>query len=176
MKRKTFLKTAVGGLGLKMIASSNSGIEDLPAGTSPKLIAKGKGTICNVWGDLQTHKLTGKDTDGKFFEWFSDVEPGVGIPPHYHTNENEIFRIIQGEVEFMMDGDMKIASAGDLVYAPKMAPHAWKAVGFEKVKMIVSVYPAGLEHMFVWMATLPSGPPSEETILRMKDEFGIHFV
>ena len=176
MKRKTFLKTTIGGMGLNLIPSLHQRIENLPAGTSPKLIKEGQGDVYNVWGDLQTHKLTGKDTDGKFFEWYSDVEPGVGIPPHYHTNEDEIFRVIQGEVEFMIDGGMQIASAGDLVYAPKLVPHAWKVIGSDKVKMIVSVYPAGLEHMFIWMATLPAGPPAQETISKMKDEFGIHFV
>jgi len=59
----------------------------------------------------------------------------------------------------MVDGKITVLKAGDIAYAPKNVPHAWKVVGTEKVKMITSAFPAGIEEMFYELASLPAGPP-----------------
>ena len=99
MDRKNFIKTAGLGIGVALIPGAAISKDLLKKETSTanlesKIIRDGEGNVLNVLGDIQTHKLVGSDTDNQIVEWVDDVEPGVGIPPHIHTKEDEIFRVI----------------------------------------------------------------------------------
>ncbi|WP_304238507.1 cupin domain-containing protein [Jiulongibacter sediminis] len=130
----------------------------------------------NVIGDIQTHKLIGSETNNQIVEWVDNVEPGVGIPPHIHTKEDEIFRVIKGQIEIMVDGKTTVLEAGDTAFAPKNVQHSWKVVGTEKAKMITSAFPAGIEKMFQELAGLPLGPPDFEKVAKICGQHGITFV
>lgn len=183
MDRKEFIKTSGMGLGLGLALASQAAIgkeksSDGPADvqSKPKIIKDGKGQVLNVIGDIQTHKLLGSDTGNQIVEWVDDVEPGTGIPPHIHTKEDEIFRVVKGEVEIMVDGKATVLKEGDIAFAPKNIVHAWKVVGTEKAKMITSAFPAGIEAMFSRLAKLPAGPPDFEKVAKICGEHGISFV
>jgi quercetin dioxygenase-like cupin family protein len=143
---------------------------------SRMVIRKGDGDVFDVIGDVQTHKILGKDTGNQIVEWVDDVKPGVGIPPHIHTREDETFRVLEGEVEIMVDGRTSVLKKGDMAFAPKNLPHAWKVVGTEDARMITSAFPAGIEHMFGKLANLPAGPPDFEKVAAICGEHGIRFV
>jgi len=181
MDRKNFIKTFSFGIGLALVpgaASSKNRLRGNPsaAGTVPKIIRDGEGSVLNVIGDIQTHKLVGSDTDNQIVEWVDDVDPGVGIPPHIHTKEDEIFRVVKGQIEIMVDGKKTVLKAGDTAFAPKNIPHAWTVVGTEKAKMITSAFPAGIEVMFKELADLPAGPPDFEKVAQICGKHGVSFV
>ncbi len=181
MDRKNFFKTSGIGLGLALIpgimrSQISSADKALTKFAKPKIVKDSEGTVLNVIGDIQTHKLLGTDTDNQIVEWVDNVEPGVGIPPHVHTREDEIFRVIKGQVELMVDGKTTILNEGDTAFAPKDIPHAWKVVGTEKAKMITSAFPAGIEQMFKELAELPAGPPDFEKVAQICAKQGISFI
>ena len=104
MDRKNFIKTSGLGLGLTLFpimvqCQDTGGNSELSVNIGPKIVKDGEGETFNVIGDIQSHKLIGAETGNQIVEWVSDVEPGVGIPPHIHTNEDEIFRVVKGQVE-----------------------------------------------------------------------------
>jgi len=66
---------------------------------NPKIAKNDSGHKLNVLGDNQNIKLTGKDTNGQFTLIEQNNQPGVGIPPHIHENEDEVFQVIEGQVE-----------------------------------------------------------------------------
>ncbi|MFY0715398.1 cupin domain-containing protein [Seonamhaeicola sp. NFXS20] len=181
MERKKFITTSGIGLGIALIPGILRG-QNLQANKfhnkniQPKIIKDSEGDVLNVIGDLQTHKLIGSDTGNQIVEWVDNVEPGVGIPPHIHTKEDEIFRVIKGQIEIMVDGKTTILNEGDVAFAPKEIPHSWKVVGTEKAKMITSAFPAGIEHMFQELAKLPAGPPNFEKVSEICAKHGINFV
>lgn len=181
MDRKKFIQTSGLGLGLALIpkiANSNEPSRNTKSYSDPdpKIIKDREGDVLNVIGDIQTHKLVGSDTNGQIVEWVDDVEPGVGIPPHIHTKEDEIFRVVKGEVEIMVNGETIVLEAGDTAFAPKNIPHSWKVVGTEKAKMITSAFPAGIETMFRELADLPPGPPDFEKVAKICGDHGISFL
>ncbi len=181
MDRKKFIKTSGTALGLALVPGilqgKNSKAEKFDTNNvQPKIIQDSEGNVLNVIGDIQTHKLVGNDTGNQIVEWVDDVEPGVGIPPHIHTKEDEIFRVIKGQIEIMVDGKTTILNEGDVVFAPKQIPHSWKVVGTEKAKMITSAFPAGIEHMFEELAKLPAGPPNFEKVSEICANHGISFI
>ncbi|AEL25314.1 cupin domain-containing protein [Cyclobacterium marinum] len=181
MDRKNFIKTAGLGIGVALIpeAAISEGLlnkETSTANLKSKIIRDGEGNVVNVLGDIQTHILVGSDTDNQIVEWVDDVEPGVGIPPHIHTKEDEIFRVIEGQIEIMVDGKTTVLKAGDTAFAPKNIPHSWTVVGTEKAKMITSAFPAGIEMMFKELADLPPGPPDFEKVAKICGNHGISFL
>ncbi len=50
------------------------------------------------------------------------TEPG---DPHYHANHSDAFYVLEGALEFQIDGRPVRASAGTLVVAPRGAVHAF---------------------------------------------------
>ncbi|MEO9891887.1 cupin domain-containing protein [Aurantibacter sp.] len=181
MDRKQFIKTSGLGIGITLFPtlakcqSSNENTE-IVSTNDPKIITNAEGNVLNVIGDIQTHKLVGSDTDNQILEWVSNVEPGVGIPPHIHTKEDEIFRVIKGQVEIMVDGIATVLKAGDMAFAPKNIPHAWTVVGTENAQMMCSAFPSGIEVMFGELAELPAGPPDFEKVAEICANHGISFV
>jgi quercetin dioxygenase-like cupin family protein len=181
MDRKKFIQTSGLGLGIALIpgiANSKQLFEKAAYSTNlnPKIIKDKEGEILNVLGDIQTHKLVGSETGNQIVEWVDDVEPGVGIPPHIHSKEDEIFRVIKGQIEIMVDGKTTLLEAGDTAFAPKNIAHSWTVVGSEKAKMITSAFPSGIEKMFKELADLPPGPPDFEKVAKICGTHGVSFV
>tara|TARA_R110001583_G_scaffold32130_3_gene110107 strand:+ start:2286 stop:2831 length:546 start_codon:yes stop_codon:yes gene_type:complete len=181
MDRKNFIKTSGLGLGLTLFpimvqCQDTGGNSELSVNIGPKIVKDGEGETFNVIGDIQSHKLIGAETGNQIVEWVSDVEPGVGIPPHIHTNEDEIFRVVKGQVEIMVNGETTILNEGDIAYAPRNLSHSWKVVGTEKAKLITSAFPSGIEFMFAELAKLPAGPPDFEKVSEICGKHGISFV
>lgn len=181
MNRKTFLQRTTAGVSLAFVPtlaySRFPAIEnEVNPGLTPKIIRDSEGEIHDVIGDIQTHKLTGGETNNQIVEWVDDVEPGVGIPPHVHTREDEIFRVIKGQIEIMVDGETTVLNAGDMAFAPRNIPHSWKVVGTEKAKMSTSAFPAGIEVMFKELASLPPGPPDFARVTEICGRHGINFL
>ncbi len=181
MDRRRFIQTSAYGVGAALMPAIAISKQFVEKGASlktvaPKIIKENEGTILNVLGDIQTHKFGGNETGNQIVEWVSDVSPGVGIPPHIHSKEDEIFRIIKGQVEFMIGGKTIVLKAGDIAFAPRNVVHTWKVIGNEKAKMIVSAFPAGIEMLFKELARLPSGPPDFEKVAQICEKYGITFL
>lgn len=181
MDRKKFIKTSGVGLGLALIpgmihGQTTTARTNHPVNARSKIVKDSVGDVLNVIGDIQTHKLDGSDTGNQIVEWVNNVEPGVGIPPHIHTKEDEIFRVIKGQIEMMVDGVTTILNEGDIAFAPKEIAHSWKVIGSENAKMIISAFPAGIEHMFKELAKLPAGPPDFNKVSEICATHGIRFV
>lgn len=181
MNRKQFL-TQLGGTGLVALLPLSTAKAFMPSAsadskeTKAKIVKDDEGPELRIFGNPQRHKVVGGDTGDQIFEWVDDVVPGSGIPPHLHTKEDEIFRVLEGEVEIMIDGKAAVLKAGDMAFAPKNIVHAWKVVGDQKAKMWVSAFPSGMEHMFHELHALPAGPPDFEQVAAICETYGIRFV
>ncbi len=141
-----------------------------------KAVLRGEGQSCNVLGDNQTFKLTGKDTNGQLLTVFQDNPPNTQLPMHVHANEDELYRIIEGEVEFTADGRTSLLKGGDTIFLPRGIPHTWKVVGTQNAKMYLDILPAGLEEMFEELSRLPVGPPDMNQLTEICGRYGITFV
>ena len=142
----------------------------------PKVVRKGEGKVISVLGDNQTIKLTGKDTNGQFTLIEEENDPGIAIPLHVHDNEDEVFRVIEGEMELTVGDKTTILKAGDLAFGPKGVPHSWKIVGNSKAKVILSIFPAGLEFMFEELGEMPPGPPDFPKVAEICGRYVVRFI
>jgi len=180
MNRNAFLKrsvlSAAALTSLPAFAHFSSKNEKNDQPLNPKIVRQGEGQQVNVLGDQQTFKLTSEDTNGLFTLIEEVNPPGTMIPPHVHTNEDEIFKVLEGELEVTVGDETTILKAGDLAFAPKNVPHTWKVVGDQDCKTILSVFPAGLELMFEELGNLPPGPPDFVKISEICGRYGITFL
>lgn len=141
-----------------------------------KIVKNNQGHQLNVLGANQIIKLTGKDTNGQFTLIEQNNEPGVGIPPHVHENEDEVFQVIQGQVEMLIGEETSILNSGDLIFCPKGVPHSWRVVGKSKALAILTIFPAVLENMFEELAELPAGPPDLQEVAKICGKYNLKFV
>ena len=181
MDRKRFL-TQLGGTGLVALWPLGSAHaffkNNILSKIAPKakIIRKDEGATLRIFGNLQRQKVVGSDTENKIFEWVDELEPGSAIAPHVHTKEDEIFRVLQGQVELMVGDKTTQLKAGDMAFAPKNLVHSWKVVGDQMAKMQVSAFPSGMEHMFYELNELPPGPPDFGKVSQICETYGIRFL
>jgi len=178
MKRKDFIRASSAlGAGLFIIPKVvTAKVRSLVYELNPKVVRANEGETINVIGDIQTIKLTGKDTNGLFTLIEEENVPGTGIPIHVHENEDEVFKVLEGEMELTVGDNTTILKAGDLAFGPRGIPHSWKIVGAKKAKVILSVFPAGIENMFEELGALPPGPPDFPKVAEICGRYGIKFL
>lgn len=117
-------------------------------------------TICNtVTGETLTFLHTAKDTNGERLVFDLLLNPGSTVPmKHTHTEQDEIFEIISGEVSIEVGIEQKLLKAGDKAVMPKNIPHRWWNQSSEKALLTVTFIPAhNTEDFFVEMFGLASG-------------------
>ena len=141
-----------------------------------KIVLKEEGRKLNILGDHQLIKLTGKDTDGKFTVILQDNPPNTQIPMHVHENEDELYKVVEGEVEFTVDGKTTLLKSGDTIFLPRGIPHTWKVIGINNAKVDLIISPSGIENMFEELNLLPAGPPDFAKVGEICGRYGIDFV
>ena len=141
-----------------------------------KIIRQSEGKQLNVLGDNQIVKLSGQDTNGQFELILQDNPPNASIPKHIHTNEDELFSILEGEVEFEVGEHKTVLKSGDIIFLPRNIPHSFKVIGTQNAKITAIVTPAGLENMFEELSQLPSGPPDFSKVAQICGNYGLSFI
>lgn len=141
-----------------------------------KFIPDAEGKKLNVLGDNQLIKLTGLDTNGQLTILTQDNPHNTQIPKHVHTNEDEVYQILEGEIAFEI-GDQKLtAKKGDTIFLPRDIPHSFTVVGTGNAKTSLTIFPSGLENMFEELSALPAGPPDFPKVAQVCGQYGVHFV
>ena len=146
-------------------------------------LGPGEGRSLWVLGSqLLTYKVTADQTGGAYSLFEGTVPPQEGSPPHIHHREDESFYVVDGEFEFLKDGETVRAGAGSLVYVPKGTLHAFKNVGEEKGRLLLSQTPGGLHERFfeeigeeATDMTMPpdaEGPPDDVRIVAVAARYG----
>jgi len=113
-------------------------------------------------GDTYTILIAGADTAGRYTLIDMLVPPGGGPPPHRHDFE-EMFTILEGEIEFTFRGERLVARAGETINIPANAPHVFTNASGQPARLLCMCTPAGQEEFFQQVgepvATRTSAPP-----------------
>jgi quercetin dioxygenase-like cupin family protein len=100
-----------------------------------------------VVGDTYTILIRGEDTNGRYALIDMLIPAGGGPPPHRHDFE-EMFHVLEGEVEVTIRGQTSRASSGDTVNVPALAPHSFHNPTDHTIRLLCLVAPSGLEAYF----------------------------
>lgn len=113
-------------------------------------------------GDTYTILVSGSDTAGRYCLIDMHVPPGGGPPPHRHDFE-EMFSVLEGEIEATFRGQKSVIRAGATINIPANAPHQFRNRSGRPARLLCLCSPAGQEEFFkevgVPLATRTTPPP-----------------
>ncbi len=137
-------------------------------------------------GAVLTWLATGKETGGLFSIFEATGIPGMEPPPHVHSNEDETYYLLEGEMRFRVGDEEFVGKPGDFVFLPRHVRHEFKVLS-PWFRCLVGIYPAGLENYFEPLTVqyasaeippLSTTPPPLEVLEMMKkldEQFGITY-
>lgn len=113
-------------------------------------------------GDTYTILVAGRDTAGTYTLIDMHVPPGGGPPPHRHDFE-EMFTVLDGQVQVSFRGETIVARAGQTINVPANAPHSFTNTSDAPSRLLCMCAPAGQEEFFTLVgqpvATRTEAPP-----------------
>ena len=63
-----------------------------------------------------------KSLSEQSFSWHATFPPGTFVPPHIHPTQDEFIYMLEGRLDFLLDGREYFATAGDFVRLPMQHP------------------------------------------------------
>lgn len=134
----------------------------------------GLGSVC----------LSGKDTGGAYCLLEVSLAPGMGVPRHVHTREDEVYFILAGELEVTVGEKTLVLRPGDTLLAPRDIPHELRNSGNNTNHYLLVFSPSGFEEFMMATAVpapdnavAPTQPPAVtvQNVHKLATDYGIVF-
>ena len=118
------------------------------------IINKNEGKLLAVAGGNYRIIISGEQTGDNYAVIEMVVPPGGGPPPHSHPNIQEMFHVLEGEVEFKTEAGKQMVSKDGFVNIPFGGSiHCFKNTSEKYARLLCTVVPAGLENLFEEIGT-----------------------
>jgi uncharacterized cupin superfamily protein len=83
------------------------------------------------------------------------LSPGSGFQtPHWHEDLDEVFYVLEGEIEFLLDGRWQRASAGTTIFVPAGMVHAFRNASGRPARQLV-IGPAEVAELIAELGEYP---------------------
>jgi len=105
----------------------------------------GLGSVC----------LSGTDTGGAYCLVEVSLAPGMGVPRHTHTREDEAYFVLAGELEVTVGEKTFVLRPGDTLLAPRDIPHKLRNSGKTTNHYLLVFSPSGFEE-FIMATAVPA--------------------
>jgi quercetin dioxygenase-like cupin family protein len=134
----------------------------------------GLGSVC----------LSGPDTGGAYCLLEVSLAPGMAVPRHTHTREDEVYFVLAGELEVSVGGRTFVLRPGDTLLAPRDIPHELRNSGDATNHYLLVFSPSGFEEFIMATAVpapdnavAPTEPPAVavQNVHKLATDYGIVF-
>lgn len=102
-----------------------------------------EGTATWFLNSLVTTKAESAETHGAYCLMEHLLTPAANPPMHVHADEEEGFYVLDGEIEFEVDGVVGIARPGTFALAPAGKPHTFRVLTDTARALVITSAPAG---------------------------------
>jgi quercetin dioxygenase-like cupin family protein len=128
--------------------------------------------------------LSGADTGGAYCLLDIGLAPGMAVPRHPHTREDEAYYVLSGELEVVVGDEVFILRAGDTLIAPRDIPHQLRNSGDVENHYLIMFSPSGFEGFLKATAVpapdnavAPTEPPAVavRNVHELAADYGIQF-
>lgn len=124
------------------------------------VFAAGEGKLLSARGSAMFFKATHASTNGAFSFMERTLPPGGRKPPpHIHTDCEEAFYVLAGEIEFFLGADTVIGRPGSFVQVPGGVSHTFGNVATAPSRLLIIHAPA-MDAYFEGLQELWSGQVS----------------
>ena len=134
----------------------------------------GLGSVC----------LSGTNTGGAYCLLEVSLAPGMGVPRHTHTREDEAYFVLAGELEVTVGDKTFVLRPGETLLAPRDIPHQLRNSGNVEDHYLLLFSPSGFEEFMMATAVpapdgavAPTEPPAVtvRNVLELAASYGILF-
>jgi mannose-6-phosphate isomerase-like protein (cupin superfamily) len=116
------------------------------------------------------------ETGGAWSLFEEEVPLGMGPPPHRH-DWDEAYYILDGEVDFEIDGEAVKSRTGDFNYLPRNTVHGFKGASPTPARVLIFAAPAhGSEFFQELNEEVRTIPGDLAKIPQIGERHGIHFM
>lgn len=106
-------------------------------------------TSTNVQGSGSTTKVSGTDTQGDVYIYETKRTEKGGPPLYVYLEQDEWFRVIEGEYAIKAGDELFHCKAGDSVFVPRKVAHAFAKINVGPGILLTKFQPAGrMEEFF----------------------------
>ncbi|MGI8648064.1 MAG: cupin [Acidimicrobiales bacterium] len=100
-----------------------------------------------------------------------------GALPHRHNGSSELFFIIDGALDLLIESEIVTARSGDLLIVPPRSDHAFRTHPNNTADALILITP-GIERFdyLRHVARIRRGEASRDSILHEQDRYDTHFV
>jgi quercetin dioxygenase-like cupin family protein len=99
--------------------------------------------------------LSGKDTGEAYCLLEVGLAPGMAVPRHTHTREDEVYFVLAGELEATVGEETFVLRPGDTLLAPRDFPHQLRNSGTSENHFLLVFSPSGFEE-FITATAVPA--------------------
>lgn len=163
-------------LGSLSFASPPAAAGKIADGAEEHFVPKGAGQkFAEKVEDVEV-KLSSAQTQGRFTIQDEFWHPGFDVKPHYHAKHSETFYVMDGQIEWTINGRTHLMSAGDIMFIPPKAVHAVHVVGTKDAHILFVSQPGGFELLEAKRQQYTDAQREDPRIKAMLREFGdAHF-
>ncbi len=127
-----------------------------------KFVLPGEGTNYDWTKDHTFVKVSAEDTGGAYSMMEDNLKREFSLGLHVHRQHAETFYILEGNVDFYIDGDWMTASPGATVHIPPGTPHAVVLQDGQTGKMLMIFQPSGFDQYLAELARMTEADFADE--------------
>jgi mannose-6-phosphate isomerase-like protein (cupin superfamily) len=105
------------------------------------IVRSGERSPMDVLGMPLTMLCEARETGGAWSLFEEAIPIGMGPPPHRH-DWDEAYYILDGEIDFTIDGEAVKSARGDFNYLPRGTVHGFKGASAAPARVLIFAAPA----------------------------------
>jgi quercetin dioxygenase-like cupin family protein len=143
---------------------------------SATIVKAGERAPLNILGMPLRFLCDSRETGGAWSLFEEEIPHGMGPPPHRH-DWDEAYYILDGEIDFEIDGEPVKSKSGDFNYLPRNTVHAFKGASPSPAHVLIFAAPAHASDFFEELNNeVQSLPEDLAKIPGIGERHGIHFM
>lgn len=127
-----------------------------------------------VLGDQVRLLLRSSDSPHRMTAMTVEVQPGAGVPPHRHRQEEEGYFVLAGELRLTIDDQQHVLRPGDFGHVRPGTVHGYWNTTAEPVRFLAWTVGGPIDEFFVAMServrTLPNDAPA---MMELMERYGV---
>jgi quercetin dioxygenase-like cupin family protein len=132
--------------------------------TSGFVLGPGEGSAYGFHGSAVVIKASGEHTLGQLGVMESAYPPGLSVHEHVHADEDEMFYLLEGELEVSCGEAHWTVTPGCFVFVPRDSPHGFTVTSTEPARALVITGPSRLDRQIAARAEpVPPGLAGQDS-------------
>lgn len=124
-----------------------------------------EGTATWFLNSLVATKADEAETRGAYALMEHLLTPAANPPMHRHADEEEAFYVLDGEIEFEVDGQVALARPGTFALAPAGLPHCFRVLTPTARMLVLTSSPTGATNGGAEAFFRAAGTPADAPVL-----------